>query len=93
MNNPLTIAFDVDGTLIGLQNDSPRYEIIQVFLTLHNLGHNMVIWSGGGVDYAERWAFKLGLDWQTQILAKGSIVPDIAFDDEDVQLGKVNVKV
>jgi len=86
-----TIAFDVDGTLIGLQRDIPRYKIIQLFLTFESLGYEMYIWSGGGLDYAEHWSEKLGL--KAKIVAKGSFIPDIAFDDEEVKLGKVNIKV
>ena len=85
------IAFDVDGTLIDLQQDTPRYEIIQMFLAFYRLGHAMYIWSGGGVDYAEHWRDKLGL--VALVAPKGSFKPDIAFDDEHVTLGKVNIKV
>ena len=60
----LLIAFDVDGTLIhqvGAAEDTPRYDIIQTFHFFEKLGNEMFIWSGGGVDYAERWSQKLGL--------------------------------
>jgi len=86
----MNIAFDVDGTLITFQ-DTPRYEIIQLFHTLSNLGNRMIIWSGGGVDYATRWAEKLGL--KADIYDKGQYFVDIAFDDEDVKLGTINLKV
>ena len=52
----------------------------------------MIIWSGGGEDYAARWGQKLGLE-ATYHFKDGSIVPDIAFDDEDVKLGKINIRV
>lgn len=93
-NQLLIIAFDVDGTLIhqvGEREDTPRYEIIQLFRSFEALGCHMIIWSGGGVDYATRWAEKLGL--KAEIWAKGEGVPDIAFDDLVVELGKVNVRV
>jgi len=99
MNNqesriPLTICFDVDGTLIhlvGEAEDTPRYDIISFFLFLENLGNKMYVWSGGGVDYAERWSQKLGL--KAKVIEKGSIKPDIAVDDMNVNLGKVNIRV
>lgn len=89
-----TVAFDVDGTLIhqiGDQEDSPRYEVIQLYKILESAGCEMFIWSGGGLGYAERWAQKLGLNGT--IIIKGSLVPDIAVDDEEVTLGKVNLRI
>jgi predicted HAD superfamily phosphohydrolase YqeG len=90
----LKVAFDVDGTLIhqiGEREDTPRYEIIDLFKKFESLGCVMYIWSGGGEDYAARWRDKLGLS--AVVVAKGSFQPDIAVDDMDVTLGKVNLKV
>lgn len=94
----IKIAFDVDGTLIhqdGPLENTPRYEIIQMFTVFKSLGNEMYIWSGGGVEYAEEWAQKLGLD--AKIIEKGSIPVDIAVDDVahpwEETLGKVTVKV
>lgn len=98
----LRIAFDVDGTLIYDGNpkfkvngdpmcDTPRYDVIDLFFMFENLGCELFIWSGGGVEYAERWRNKLGLS--AQVVEKGSFLPDIAVDDMDVTLGKVNIKV
>jgi len=91
---PLIICFDVDGTLIhqvGESEDTPRYDIINLFHFFENLGNEMHIWSGGGMSYAERWSQKLGL--KAKIIEKGSIKPDIAIDDMNVNLGKVNIRV
>jgi hydroxymethylpyrimidine pyrophosphatase-like HAD family hydrolase len=93
-NNAITVAFDVDGTLIeqvGEKEDTPRYSVINIFHTYKNLGCQMYVWSGGGFDYAKRWAERLGLE--ATIAVKGSFVPDIAFDDLEVELGKVNIQV
>lgn len=88
----MKIAFDVDGTLISLLNNGPRYEIIQLFLTLQKLGNEMIIWSGCGMEYAERWAEKLGLS--ALIVIKGSVPVNIAVDDEEgCKLGVVNLIV
>ena len=84
------VAFDVDGTLITF-DDIPRYDVINTYKYFQRVGCEMIIWSGGGIDYATHWADKLGLK-PDQVIEKGSIVPDIAFDDEDVDLGKVNIK-
>jgi len=91
---PLNIAFDVDGTLIhqvGEAEDTPRYDVIAMFHFYENLGYDMFIWSGGGVSYAERWSQKLGL--KAKIVEKGSFKPDLAFDDMNVNLGTVNIRV
>jgi len=93
----MTVAFDVDGTLIypegvpGHEPDTPRYEVIQLFHLFERFGCTMIIWSGGGIDYAERWAGKLGL--QAVIAEKGNVKADIVIDDEIVNLGKVNLEV
>jgi hydroxymethylpyrimidine pyrophosphatase-like HAD family hydrolase len=96
-NNQLTVAFDIDGTLIyderfGSQADTPRYDVIGLYHTFQGLDFKLYIWSGGGVDYARHWAQKLGLVL-ANIVVKGSFIPDIAIDDEEVNLGKVNIKV
>ena len=87
-----TIAFDVDGTLIYEAGDTPRYDVIQMFKSFELFGFTMYIWSGGGVDYATRWAQKLGLN--AIVVEKGSFTPDIAVDDiEACKLGTVNICV
>lgn len=91
----VTVAFDVDGTLIQIEGtfypDSPRYDVIDMFRMYERIHCDMYIWSGGGIEYATRWAERLGLI--ATIIQKGSIVVDIAIDDEFVKLGKVNIKV
>jgi hypothetical protein len=109
MNKRITVAFDCDGTLIcsggiiiddnpdtseqlhAFPPDTPRYDIIELFHIFERLGCSMYIWSGSGIDYATRWAEKLGL--RATIVTKGSFQPDIALDDMDVQLGRINIKV
>lgn len=70
----VTIAFDVDGTLI--QNGSPDRQhgtvnegdvpIVHQINCLQVLSHSknvrIVVWSGGGKDYAAMWGRRLGLD-------------------------------
>ena len=97
----LTIAFDIDDTLIipaiatGLDYDTPNYEVILIYRWFQYQGAKMIIWSGGGKDYAEMWARRLGLR-ADEIIAKTterSKEIDLAFDDSDIELAKVNVKV
>lgn len=92
-----TVCFDVDGTLIWQEGtrgvpDTPRYEVIALLLQFESFGYDIFIWSGGGIDYAERWAMKLGLE-RFLVRAKGNFLPDIAVDDEAVNLGVVNLRV
>ena len=90
----LKVAFDVDSTLIKMNEQGenvPRHEVIDLFRKFESFGCAMHIWSGSGVDYAARWRDKLGLS--AVVVAKGSFLPDLAVDDMDVELGKVNLKV
>ena len=90
-NKNTVVAFDVDMTLIT-EDYKPIYENIQLFHLFKKLGCHMVIWSGGGVDYAARWAEKLGLE--AEICVKASFKPDIVFDDMDYEWeGNVVIKV
>lgn len=93
----LKIAFDVDDTLIipsvaGYVKDIPNYETISIYKWFQAQGHYMIIWSGSGVDWAKTWSEKLGLK-ADEFPRKGEIPVDIVFDDCDVKLGDVNVKV
>lgn len=67
------VAFDVDGTLIRqaegstpgvVNNDSVpivhQINTLQVLSTYKNI--RIVVWSGGGKQYAETWGRRLGLD-------------------------------
>lgn len=70
----IIVAFDVDGTLIRNEqgerahgmpnnNDIPivhQINLLQVLSTYKNI--RIVVWSGGGKQYAETWGKRLGLD-------------------------------
>lgn len=94
----LKIAFDVDDTLIvpsvavGSSRDVPNYDTIAMFKWFERQGHHMIIWSGSGMDWVKSWMEKLGLDAEMRVKQKYDDV-DIAFDDCDVDLAKVNIKV
>lgn len=98
-NKKLKTAWDIDDTLIipsiatGLPTDTPNYETIALYKWFQAQGCHMILWSGGGVDYATRWGEKLGLKPDEVRVKKKSEDVDIAFDDCDVDLAKVNVKV
>lgn len=97
----LVVAFDVDETLI-LQDregqDYPNYSVIDLLRWFRSQGHTIVIWSGGGEDYARTWARKLGFS-DAVIAPKtkeaaADLNVDIAIDDsEDCTLGKIQIYV
>ena len=95
----MKIAFDIDDTLIipsiasGFGNDTPNYSIIALYKFFQRQGFSMVLWSGSGIDWAKTWGEKLGLQpFEVRIKQKSEDI-DIAVDDCDVDLGKVNIKV
>lgn len=108
------IAFDVDGTLIknagvnrehGIpsSDDTPIVywiNTLQVLSTCKNV--RIVVWSGGGKEYAETWGRRLGLDqyvWQYASKLQHEELKAlcdhlIAFDDiQATRLGDVNLIV
>jgi hydroxymethylpyrimidine pyrophosphatase-like HAD family hydrolase len=82
----MTIAFDVDGTLVSFKG-SPQRKIIFLYKTLQKLGCTMIIWSVGGKDYAKKWAkrLKLDADYVLDKLEPSPVIVDIAFDDDPIQ--------
>lgn len=90
------IAFDVDGTIETL-GGKPRWEILDLLRQFSKLGHRIILWSGGGKEYAERKMREYKLDafvdsCQDKSYASGVVI-DICFDDESVDLAVVNIKV
>lgn len=97
----IIFCFDVDGTLI---DSGPKYydDIIQMVKTVSRFKNvRVVVWSGGGKPYAERWVRLLRLEdyvWRAasktewrEIRKLGHI---IAVDDiQDTAIGNVNLIV
>lgn len=81
----------------------PDYDLIQVLRWFYNNGDEVFIWSAGGMDYAKTIAEKLGLIDMVTIIpkmhtdkeGKGTGMPlmDIAFDDCESRLAKVDIRV
>src|SRR3990167_1750703 len=100
----MKIAFDIDDTIWKVDrkyyNQVPDYELIVVLKWFFNNGDKIFIWSGGGVNYAQSIVNKLGLTDFVEVIPKvklgdasNTYTIDIAFDDEETRLGKVDVKV
>lgn len=79
----------------------PDYGLIAVLHWFFNNGDKIYVWSAGGIDYAKTICEKLGIDNMVEILPKGKKGIgwpnrphiDICFDDEDVELARVNVQI
>ena len=100
----IKVAFDIDDTLAKIipQDDNfaqvPDYDLIQVMRWFINNGDEVYVWSAGGLDYAQMWVRKLGFEDSVKIIPKmelGETHPtmDIAFDDCETALAKVDVIV
>ncbi len=93
------IAWDIDDTIIvpsvalGFGNDTPNYDTIALYKWFQEQGNDMILWSGSGVDWAKTWGEKLGLQPFTVRVKEKSEDVDIAFDDCEVDLAKVNIRV
>lgn len=96
----MTVAFDVDGTLIDTK-DRPRWEVINMLKAFRPMA-NIIVWSGSGKDYAEMWVRRLFLEEYVDVIqAKPTALgrppfqhrADLTFDDQECQLGRVNIRV
>lgn len=96
----IKIAFDVDGTLRCNCTDTcedPNERIVALYNILCTFKNtDMYVWSGGGANYAYRFAQKFGLD---KAKCRGKLdtdLPqiDIAFDDiQDTAIAPINLIV
>jgi len=86
----------------------PDYDLIQVLRWFANNGDDVFVWSAGGLDYAQTIVDKLGFTDIVKVIPKNSAgqtwngsshgpeedVPmDIAFDDCETNLAKVDILV
>ena len=74
------IAFDIDGTLLNTK-DNPNYWVIDLLLWFNKIGWDIIVWSGGGIDYTRTMVYRLGLEDIVRIIPKASERVDIAVDD------------
>lgn len=100
----ITVAFDVDGTLrcnhTETCEDSNERIVELVKIMAHMKNTVVIVWSGGGREYAERFVrlFKLE-SYVDKCMSKfqaqmDGFKPDIAVDDiQETALGKVNLIV
>lgn len=77
------VAFDVDDTLtVG---NVPRTRIVNLCRAMYESGlYDVIIWSGGGKEYAEMWRTRCKLPEEIPCYHKSDPTlrkPDLAFDD------------
>jgi hydroxymethylpyrimidine pyrophosphatase-like HAD family hydrolase len=88
----MNINFDCDGCLID--GKKPIDANIELLKTLSKT-HKVYIWSGNGYEYSYKVALELGIsNILSGVLNKyGTFKPDIAFDNQEIDLGKLNIKI
>lgn len=96
----IRIAVDVDGTLRCNCTDTcedPNMKIVRLFNILASFKNTeMYVWSGGGAEYARRFAdkFELKVAHKRCISKFGAPKMDIAIDDiQDTAIGGINLIV
>jgi len=107
--NKITIAFDVDGTLIDSDGNTNwrQTELLRLLSRFKNT--KIIVWSGGGKSYAEMIVRKLALEKYVDACADKNhqgkdengkhvfnpdLQPDIAIDDiQACKLGVFNLIV
>lgn len=95
------IAIDVDNTLLHEVDGKVvvRHDLVALMRAVHALGlADILVWSGGGADYAIHVVRKLGLaDLVSGYASKGDplsmLKPDITIDDQVIRAGTVNLKL
>ncbi len=91
------VLFDVDGTLIKLQDDSPQEHVVSILKEFSRAGCYVVVHSGGGREYAQMWVDRLELnDYVSKVQSKTDTLQedtyDISFDDmPEAKFAKVNI--
>jgi len=77
-----TIAFDVNGVLVGSKNSETLINLLKV---LKSAGHHIIVWSGNGKEYVEEVVKELNLEsyvdeYSDKLLCKSK--PEIAIEDD-----------
>lgn len=99
----ITIAFDVDGTLLNNTEESfifvANERIRTLLITLSSFKNTkIIVWSGSGELWARQAGHALNLDKYVDKYASKTeherVKPDIAIDDiQDTAIGKINLIV
>jgi phosphoserine phosphatase len=105
----ITVAFDVDGTLIHWKENgegiikATMFDALIWWYDQSIMGDlldqhiKIIVWSGGGKEYAESVCRRFGLteyvsEYRTKDMESATDV-DICYDDQVVELAKINIRV
>jgi FMN phosphatase YigB (HAD superfamily) len=86
MDNKLTIAFDLQGTLINTETNEDQLAMIYLIKRLKKAGHIIMVWTGGYEKDIEKALEELNLTEYVDHVCtkrKPTVRPDIAFDDSE----------
>lgn len=88
----MNICFDVDGCLID--QGKPILANVELLKVLAK-SHKVYMWSGNGYSHALEVADMLGIaDIISGVLNKyNTFVPDVAFDNQEIKLGKIDIQL
>ena len=87
----MIVCFDVDGCLVDKEM-LPIEANVSLLKTLSK-NHKVFVWSGEGWQHALNVVMNLSIqnDIQGVLNKYNTIIPDIAFDDKEINLGKLNI--
>lgn len=92
----MIICFDTDECLINRNTTAgePIPSNIELLKILSKT-HKIIVWSGRGWENALRAVQELKLHGYISGVADkyGNFRPDIAFDDQEIDLGRLNIKI
>jgi hypothetical protein len=94
----MIIAIDVDNTLLTEQDGMIvlNMDVVALMRAIYNLGlADIVVWSGGGADYAATVVRRFGIGNLVHRCAgkNDPVKPDITIDDQETGLGSVNLRL
>lgn len=89
------VAVDIDDTLVRL-DESVNNNVLEFIFVMDRLNAFIILWSGGGEDYARHWGRRLGLDPFIDLYSAKTtdLQPHLTVDDgPEVDFGCPNILV
>jgi len=84
----MNICFDIDGCLVS---DGKPIKANVALAKVLSKSHKVYLWSGNGWKYAANWNENLDLNISGVLDKYNTFKPDIAFDDKEIDLGRLNI--
>lgn len=95
MMNDMIVCFDCSGTLVDY-NDKPQPAVIAMLRGFKAAGYRVVVWSGGGIDFARNIVNFCGITDAVDVISAKTttIIPDVTVDDEKIYSGRLqNIQI